>query len=171
MCEKIADIGESGVTTNIASIVRDFGRSCYDGRDRGYKDNARYERQGPPDGRGGRIRNPDDGRRDGWRDGRRNRNDQLRGGDGRGAGAVPLPNADASQGQGRGQNYGSADGQPKRRGGGASDGNTVPAPPREVSPIRQNVTSPEQPPEPRPEPQGPQTPRQRMPEGGIERPD
>lgn len=109
--------------------------------------------------------------RDGWRASRRNGNDQWRGGDGRGAGAVPLPNAGASQGRGRGRSYGSADEQPNRRDIGASDGNTVPAPPREVLPIRQNVTSPEQPPESRPEPQGQQTQRQRMPEGGVERPD
>lgn len=150
---------------------RDLGRNRDEGRERDYRDNARSERQGSPDRRGGRMRNPDENRRDGWRDGRRNGNDQWRGGDGRGAGAVRLPNADASQGQGRGQNYGSADGQPNRRGGGASDRNNVPAPPQEVSPIRRNVTSAEQSPEPRREPQEPQTPRQRLPEGGVERPD
>mgnify|MGYP000500419464 CR=1 FL=1 len=150
---------------------RDWDRSRYDGRDRGYKDNARSERSASPYRQGRWIRDRDDDRRDGRRDGRRNGNDQWRGGDGRGAGGVPLPNADASQGRGREQNYGSADGQPNRRGGGASDRNNVPAPPREVSPIRRNVTSAEQSPEPRPEPQGPQTPRRRMPEGGVERPD
>jgi len=148
----------------------DLGRNRYEGRERGYRDSARSERSASPDRQGGRMRNPDDNRRDGWRGGRRNGDDQWRGGDGRGAGAVPLPNTGAPQGRCRGQNYGSADAQPNRRGDGASDGNNVPAPPREVSPIRQNVTSPEQPPKPRPEPQGPQTPRQRLPEGGVERP-
>ncbi len=146
---------------------RDWDRSRYNGRDRGYNDNARSERSASPDRQRGWMRDRDDDRRDG----RRNGNDQWRGGDGRGAGGVPLPNADASQGRVRGQNYGSADGQPNRRGGGASDRNNVPAPPPEVSPIRRNVTSAEQSPEPRPEAQGPQTPRQRMPEGGVERPD
>lgn len=117
------------------------------------------------------MRDREDDRRDGRRDGRRNGNDQWRGGDGRGAGAVPLPNAGVSQGRGRGQTYGSADTQPNRRGSGALEGNNVPAPLRESSPIPRNVVSAEQPPEPRPEPQGPQTPRQRMPEGGVERPD
>ena len=86
-------------------------------------------------------------------------------------GAVPLPNIGASQGRGRGQNYSSADGQTNRRSRRASDVNTVLTPPRKVSSTRQNVTSAEQPPEPHPEIQEPQTPRQRMSKGGVERPD
>lgn len=150
---------------------RNLGRNRYEARDQGYKDNAVSERSASPDRQGGGVRDRGDDRRDGRRDGRRISNDQWRGGDSRGAGGVPLPNTGASQGRGREQNYGSADGQPNRRGGGASNGNTVPAPPREVSPRPQNVTPAEQPPKPRPEPQRPQTTRQRMPEGGVERPD
>ena len=146
---------------------RDLDRNRYEGRERYYKGNPRYERQESPDPQGGQIRDRNDYRRDG----RRNSNDQWRGGDVRGAGAAPLPNISAPQGRGRRQNYGSGDAQPSRQGSGASDGNNAPAPPREVSPIRQNVKSAEQPPLPRAEPQGPQTPRQRLPEGGVERPE
>lgn len=74
----------------------------------------------------------------------------MRGGNGRVTGAVPMPNAGAPQGQGRWQNYGAGYLQPDRRGSGGSDGNTVPAHRREVSPILPNVTSAEQPPEHRP---------------------
>lgn len=147
---------------------RDLGRNRYEGRERGYQDNVRPERSASPDRQGGRISDRDEVRRNGWRDGGRNGNDQWRGGDGRGAGAVSLPNADASQGRGRGQNYDSADGQPNRRGSGASDGNPAPEPARDFSPRQQIVTPAERQPEPPPEPQ---TPRQRMPEGGVERPD
>ena len=48
---------------------RDWERSRYEGRDRGYKDNARSERQGSPDRQGGRMRDRDDDRRDGRRNG------------------------------------------------------------------------------------------------------
>jgi len=149
---------------------RDLGRNRYEGRERDYKGHPRHERQGSPDRQEGRTRDRDDYRRDGRGDGAKSGNDQWRGGDGRGTGAVPLPNKGSSQGRGPGQNYAGADAQPNQWGGGASAGNTVPAPQREVSPIRQNVTSAEQPPEPRPERQGPQTPLQRVPEGGVERP-
>jgi hypothetical protein len=37
--------------------------------------------------------------------------------------------------------------------------------------IRPRASSVKQPSEPRPEPQGPRPPLQRMPEGGVERPD
>ena len=147
---------------------RDWERSRHEGRIRGYKDNAQSERSASPNRQGGRMRNPDDNRLDGWRDGRRNGNDQWRGGNGRGTGAVPMPNKATPQGQGRGQNYGDGYRQPDRRSGGAPDGNTALAPPRGNSPIRQNATSAKQPPEPRSEPQ---RPRQRIHEGRVERPD
>lgn len=110
----------------------------------------------------------DDGQRprDGRREGRRARNDQWRGGDGGRTGAVPVPNTVAPQRQGRGQNSGSADGQPNRRGSGASD-ITTDAPP--LLPRQQNVAEP--PTERVLELQGQRPPRQRLPEGGIERPD
>lgn len=147
---------------------RDVGRGRHQGGGRGYVENARSEISPSPDRLGGRMRDRDDDRRDGWRDDTRHGKGQWRGGDDRGAGAVPMPNTGAAQGRGRGQNYGSADGQPNRRSSGASDGNTGPARSPEVSPIRQNVSSIEKLPKPLPEPQ---TPRQRMPEGGVERPD
>lgn len=146
---------------------RDLVRNHYKGRDRDYKDNPRYERLGSPDRQEGRMQDGHDihERR---RGGRRNGNDQRLRVDGRGAGAAPLPNTGASQGQGRGQDYRDDYRQPDRRGSAAPDGNTAPAAPRGVSRRQQNVTSAEQPPEPRPEPQ---TPRQRTPEGSVERPD
>ena len=150
---------------------RDLGHGRHEGRERDYKGHPRYERQGSPDRQEGRTRDRDGQRRDGRNDDARSGTDQRGGGDGRGAGAVPLPRTDAPHGQGRGHEYGSADGQPNRRGSGASDGNTVPALPKEVSTIRENVTFAEQPPEPCPEPHGKRPPRQRMPEGGVERPD
>lgn len=121
---------------------RDGDGGRYQRRNRGYTDGGAPGAIGWPERHGGRV---DDAQRprDGRRESRRGRNDQWRGGDG----------------------------QPNRRGSGASDGKNVSMPPREASPIRQNIRSPEQPPEPRPEQQGPQTPRQRMPEGGVERPE
>ena len=150
---------------------RDRDDRGYEGRARGYKDNARSERSASRDHQGGRVRDGDSDRRDGWRDGSRRGNGQWRGDGDRWSGAVQLPNTGASRGPGQGPSHGSANGQPNRRGGGTLETNTVPAPPREVLPIRQNATSAEQPPAPRPEPQGPQLPRQRMAEGGVERPD
>ncbi len=97
---------------------RDLGYDRYEGRDRGYKDDPRYERSGPPDREGGWMHDHGDDRRHGRRDGRKNGNDQWLGGYGRGTAAVPLPNASAPQGRGRGQNYGSADGQPTWLSGG-----------------------------------------------------
>ncbi|OYU01576.1 MAG: hypothetical protein CFE36_09835 [Sphingomonadaceae bacterium PASS1] len=146
---------------------RDLDRNRYEGRERYYKGNPRYERLGSPDRREDRMQDGHDrhGRRP---DGRRNGNDQWLRVDGRGAGAAPLPNTGASQGQGRGQDYRDDYRQPDRRGSAAPDRNTAPAAPLDVSRRQQNVTSAEQPPEPRPEQQ---TPRQRMPEGGVERPD
>ena len=150
---------------------RDQVSGRYEGRKRDYPDSPRYERLGSSDRREGRIRSRDDFRRDGRSDTARRGNIQLRGGDGRGSGAVLLPNTRAPQDQGGGQNYGDGDWQPGPRGSGGPNSNRAPAPPREVSSIRLNVPSVEQPPEPRPEPRGPQILRQRTPEGGVERPD
>lgn len=149
---------------------RDGDGGRYQGRNRGYTDGGTLGVIAWPERHGGRV---DDVQRprDGRREGRRGRNDQWRGADGRGAGGVPSPNTGAPPGQGRGSEHGGADRQPNRPGGGALDRHTVPAPPREVLPTRQNAMSAEKPPAPRPGPQGPQPPRQRMPEGGVERPD
>ena len=149
---------------------RDWERSRYEGRGRDYKDDVRSERSASPDRREGRMQDGHD-RNDRRRDDRRNSNDQWRRVDGRGADAAPSPNTGASQGQGRGQDYGDHYRQPDRRGSAAPDRNTASVPAREVLLTRQKDSSAEQPSEPRPEPQGLKTPRQRMPEGGVERPD
>lgn len=154
--------------------VGDGGR--YQRRNRGYTDGGTPGAIGWPERHGGRV---DDAQRprDGRREGRRGRNDQWRGGDGRGADAVPVPNPEAVQGRGRGrgegegQNYGRPDGQPNRQRSGASDRNPDPARAPDVSPIRQDVAFGEERPDSRPEPQKPRAQSQRMPEGGIERPD
>ena len=150
---------------------RDRERSHYKGRDRDYKDNRRHERPGSPDRQEGQIRDRDNYRREGRRADTRNGNDQWRGGDWRRTGAIPMPNTGAPQRPGRERDHGDGNRQPDQRGRRAPDGKTAPAAPRDISRRQQNVTSAEQPPERRPEAQGPQTPVQRMPEDGVVRPD
>lgn len=150
---------------------RDRERRRYEGRGREYKHHPRYERQRSPDRSEGRMIDRDDLRRDGRRDGKRNGNDQWRGGDGLGAVTAPLPNTGTPESRGRAHNYGESDRQTDRRGSAGPNSNKAPAPPLEVSRVRQNVQPAEQPPEPRPEAKGPQASRQRMPDGGVERPD
>jgi hypothetical protein len=101
---------------------RDWGGSRYDGRVRGYKDNARYDRSASPDRQRGWMRNHDENRHDGRRDRRRNGNDQWRGGNGRGTGVTPISAIDAPQEPSRrqGRDQGNAYGQPDRRGSGGS---------------------------------------------------
>ena len=99
---------------------RDLGSNRYEGRERGYENEPRYDRSRTPDRQAGGIRDRNDDSRKGRRDGTRNGNGQLSGGDGRGGGAVPLPDTGAPQGQSREQNYGRADAQPNGQGGGTS---------------------------------------------------
>ena len=80
---------------------RDGGR--YEGRGRGYTDNATPGTIGWPERNGGRVR--EDNQR-GRGEGRRGRNDQWRGGNGNGADAVPVPNPEVVQRRGRGNNEG-----------------------------------------------------------------
>lgn len=101
---------------------RDGGR--YEGRGRGYTDNATPGTIGWPERNGGRVRDGDDDRR-GRGDGRRQRGDQWRGGNGNGADAVPVPNPEVVQGRGRGEGYG----RPQR--GNDGNGTAVPQPQRE----------------------------------------
>jgi len=140
-------------------------RSRYEGLRRVYEDTARPERSPS-----GRMRHRDDDSLDGWRDGKRDGNNQWRGGDGRGVGAVTTPRTGASQGQGRGQDYRGGYRQHGHRGRRVLDANTASAAALDNSRRQQNVVSAEQPPETGPEPQGPQIPCQRMPEGCEERP-
>lgn len=148
---------------------RDGDGGRYQRRNRGYTDGATPGAIGRPeryDGRVDDVQRPRDGRRDG----RRSRDDQWRGADGRGADAVPVPNPEAAQprGQGGAQNYGNGYRQPNRRGRGEPDRDTVSAPARQVSRRGHDLQSVEQPSGSRPTTQAP---RHRMPEGGIERPD
>nr|WP_315458586.1 hypothetical protein [uncultured Sphingorhabdus sp.] len=145
----------------------------FEGRGRSYKHDARSERSPSPDRQGGRMRNPDNNKRDGWRNGMRNGDDQWRGGNGRGTGVTQISAIDARQEPGRrqGQDRGNAYGQPDRRGGGGSDGDTVPVPRLQGSQIQENTASVEQPAERSSDQQRSKAPRQREPEGRGERPD
>lgn len=148
---------------------RDLGRSRYEGHDTDYKDNPRYERPGSPDRREDRMQDGHD-RRTGLRQGSRSGNDEWRSNDGRGARAVQLPNIGGSQDLGRRQDDRDDYRQPDRRGSGAPDRNIAPAPPRTILSKRENAKYGKQLSETRPQHQGPQTTRQRMPEGEEERP-
>jgi hypothetical protein len=112
-----------------------------------------------------------EGGREDMRDGSRAADDQRRGGGGRVTGVTPAPNIDDFQDRGRGPEYGKADGRPDRRVNGGSNADTAPAPRRQSSPIRENVVSVEQLPEPSAEPRRSKAPRRRAPEGGVERPE
>lgn len=106
---------------------RDGGR--YEGRGRGYTDNAAPGAIGWPERNGGRVRDGDDkrrGRGDGQGQYRRGRNDQWRGGEGQGADAVPAPNPEMVQRPGRGGQRGEGNGRPNRRGN--DDVNAFPVP-------------------------------------------
>jgi hypothetical protein len=100
------------------------------GRGRGYTDSATPGAIGWPERNGGRVRDGDDYRR-GRGEGRRSRNDQWRGGDGRGADAVPTPNPEAVERPGRGRDRGDGYGRPNRRG---SDGQRAVRVPRDAQP-------------------------------------
>jgi hypothetical protein len=93
---------------------RHDGDGRHRGRGRGYTDNATPGAIGWPERNGGRVRDGDDRR--GRGEGRRGRNDQWRGGDGRGADAVPVPNPEVVQRPGRGRERGEGFGRPNRRG-------------------------------------------------------
>lgn len=98
---------------------RGLSHNRYEGRELGYEDNPTSERSPSPDRQGARIRDRDNDRRDGWRDGKRNSNGEWRGGNGRGADAVPVPNPEVVQG--RGEGYGRPDRRSRR-----SDDNAIP---------------------------------------------
>ena len=154
---------------------RDWGGGGYQERRRGYSDHSPPRARGWRDRPDGRARDGNDDRRDGWRedrrDGRAGAGDQWRSGGGRGAVVTPAPNIDVPPDRGRGQDYGNAYGRPDRRGSGGPNADTVPAPQRQRSLIQENVESVEQLPEPNREPQDRPARRQRVPEGGEERPD
>jgi hypothetical protein len=97
---------------------RHDGEGHHRGRGRGYTDNATPGAIGWPERNGGRVRDGDErrGRGEGWGEGRRGRNDQWRGGDGRGADAVPVPNPEVVQRPGRGRERGEGFGRPNRHG-------------------------------------------------------
>ena len=158
---------------------RNWGGGGYQERQRDYNDNRPSGARGWRDRPDGRARDGNDDRREGWRedrrddrrDGRRGAGDQWRSGGGRGAVVTPTPNVDVPQGRGRGQDYGNAYGRPDRRGSGGPNADTVPAPQRRGAARQETAASVEQLPEPSPEPQDPPARRQRVPEGGVDRPD
>jgi hypothetical protein len=125
---------------------RDHDGGRYQGRGRGYTDNATPGTIGWPERNGGRMRDGDDNRRGrGDGQGQRHRNDQWRGGNGNGANAVPAPNPEIVQRPGRGRDPG--EGYGRRRGGdgegrpawrGNEGANAVPAAPQPGGPgVRQ----------------------------------
>ena len=158
---------------------RDWGGGGHQERRRGYNDNRLPRAHDWRDRQDSRTRDGNDGRRDGWRedrrddrrDGARGAGDQWPGGGGRGAVVTPAPNIDVPPDRGRGQDYGNAYGRPDRRDGGGPNADAVPAPQRRGSPIQKKAAPVEQLPEPSREPQDPPARRQRVPEGGVERPD
>jgi hypothetical protein len=93
---------------------RHNGDGRHQGRGRGYTDNATPGAIGWPEQHGGRVRDGEGDRR-GRGEGRRGRNDQWRGGDGRGADAVPVPNPEVVQRPGRGRERGDGYGRPNSR--------------------------------------------------------
>jgi hypothetical protein len=157
---------------------RDGDGGRYQRRNRGYTDGSTQGAIGWPERHGGRVRDGDDIQRprDGRRDGRRVRNDQWRGGDGRGADAVPVPNPEAVLPQGQGRNRGDGFGGRGRISGDA-DAN-APAPRQRGGRDRQpsppsasgQESAPVARPMPAPEAERPRPVRQRVIEGAVERP-
>jgi hypothetical protein len=171
---------------------RDRDRDGYRGRGRGYSDSATPGVIGWPERNGGRVRDGDDRRGPREGDGRGRRDDSWRGGDGRGANAVPVPNPDYVRGRGDGRR-GEGQGRGRWRGG---DGNAVPAPAPEApamgrgsrgnqpsgnsgrrgwQPSAPSSDAPAYRPAPEPRNDSPpparEAPRNRVSEGGEERPD
>lgn len=161
-------------------------RDGYRGRGRGYRDgSATPGAIGWPERNGGRVRDGD-GRGRGDGQARRGRNDQWRGGDGTGAAAVPTPNPDyvrgrgdarRREGQGRGNDGANAVPQPnraERRGNGGQRNNSQgnwrqPAP--QPSSGQGDAPAARPTPQPRGDSGRREAPRQRVSEGGVERPD
>ena len=133
----------------------------YEGRKRGYMNDAMPGVNGRSERIDESVLNSDGIRRDGRRDGRRSRKDQWSGSEGNGASAVPVPNPETLQGSGGGRNRPDSYGRRNRSSDGMNTGSIRPQRAQQDIMTQQNVATPRVVPAPSPERVAPVQPRDR----------
>ena len=133
----------------------------YEGRERGYTNDAMPGVNGRSERIDGSVLNSDGIRRDSRRDGRRSRKDQWSGSEGNGASAVPVPNPETLQGSGGGRNRPDSYGRRNWSSDGMNTGSIRPQRAQQDIMTQQNVATPRVVPAPPPERVAPVQPRDR----------